>query len=117
MNDLYKLKQKLSEFSNERDWDKFHTPKNLAAALSVEASELLEIFQWLNDEESVNSPSDPKIKARTKDELADIFIYLMRLAGKMDIDLIEAAFEKLESSAKKYPVEKAKGNAKKYNEL
>lgn len=117
MDDYSKLKKLLKQFSEDRDWDQFHTPKNLAAALSVEAAELLEIFQWLNDAEAINSPNDPKIKGKAKEELADILTYLIRLADKMDIDLFQAAFEKLEQSAQKYPVAKAKGNAKKYSEL
>lgn len=117
MDKLKNLKTDLANFSSERDWDKFHTPKNLAAALSVEAAELLEIFQWLTDEEAVNSPSNPDIKQRAEEELADIFIYLTRFADKMGIDIFAAATAKLKLSALKYPVEKSKGSAKKYNEL
>ncbi len=116
MDKLNALKQTLSEFAKDRDWDKFHSPKNLAVALSVEAGELLEIFQWLTDEEAKNSASNQKIKTRTREELADIFIYLLRLADKMGIDIFEAAFEKVESNAKKYPIELSKGNALKYTE-
>lgn len=109
------LRDSIQKFVYERDWDQFHSPKNLASALTVEAAELLEHFQWLKEEESKNLPADKK--AKVKAEMADVFIYLVRLADKLDVDLIGAANEKIESNAKKYPVDKSKGNAKKYNEL
>jgi len=111
--DLLLIKSKIKKFSDERNWDQFHTPKNLAMALSVEASELLEIFQWLNQEESKNL--NDKEKESVKEELADIFIYLIRIADKLDIDLEEAITHKMKINAKKYPVELSKGNAVKYN--
>ena len=111
--DLQLIKSKIKKFSDERNWDQFHTPKNLAMALSVEASELLEIFQWLNQEESKNL--NDKEKESVKEELADIFIYLIRIADKLDIDLEEAIKHKMKINAKKYPVELSKGNAVKYN--
>ena len=113
--DIETLKKRLREFAIERDWDKFHTPKNLASALSVEASEILEIFQWLSDEQS-GSLDQCKLES-VEHELADVFLYLIRLADKLDIDLIDAADRKLKINASKYPIHLAKGNAKKYTEL
>ncbi len=105
----------IAKFARERDWDQFHTPKNLAMALSVEASEIVEIFQWLSEQQSKSLPPD-KIQ-HLREELADTFIFLLRLADCYKVDIINAAHKKLENNAKKYPVEKAKGNAKKYNEF
>ena len=97
-----KIKQKLKKFSDERNWDEYHNPKNLSMALSVEASELVEIFQWLTIEES-KSLNDKQIQA-TKEELADILIYLIRIADKLDINLEKAVEEKIKLNAKKYPL-------------
>ncbi|HEY9050723.1 MAG TPA: nucleotide pyrophosphohydrolase [Gammaproteobacteria bacterium] len=109
------IQQQLHQFARERDWDQFHNPKNLAAALSVEASEILELFQWLTPEQSLAIKDKPKEKQHAADEIADTFIYLLRLADKLEID-IEAAIEsKMKRNAEKYPVELAKGNATKYN--
>ena len=111
--DLDKIKQIVREFSSERNWDKYHTPKNLSMALSVEASELVEIFQWLTQDESKNI--DSKEIQSVKDEIADILIYLIRIADKLDIDLEEVVLEKIKKNAEKYPVELSKDNAVKYN--
>jgi len=111
--DLEKYKNKIKEFANDRNWDQYHNPKNLAMALSVEASELVEIFQWLKGEESKDLSS--KDVQSVKEELADIFIYLIRIADKFDIDLEDAILEKLKLNADKYPVELSKDNAVKYN--
>tara|TARA_Y100001958_G_C20802466_1_gene265227 strand:- start:145 stop:489 length:345 start_codon:yes stop_codon:yes gene_type:complete len=111
--DLEKYKQKIKEFSDDRNWDQYHTPKNLAMALSVEVSELVEIFQWMKQDESKNlSLEDVQ---SVKEELADIFIYLIRIADKFDIKLEEAVIEKINKNAEKYPIELAKDNAIKYN--
>ena len=99
---LNKIKQKLKKFSNERNWDGYHNPKNLSMALSVEASELVEIFQWLTIEES-KSLNDKQMQA-TKEELADILIYLIRIADKLDINLEKAVEQKIKLNAKKYPL-------------
>jgi dCTP diphosphatase len=112
---LTQLRDALRQFSAERDWDKFHSPKNLASALSVEAAELLERFQWLTEEESRNLPA-PEL-AKVREEMADVLNYLVRLADKLDVNLIDAAREKIELNAAKYPVDKARGSAKKYSEL
>ena len=111
--DLEKIKKIIREFASERNWDKYHTPKNLSMALSVEASELVEIFQWLTQEESKNI--DSKDIESVKDEVADILIYLVRIADKLDIDLEEAILEKIKKNGEKYPVELSKDNAVKYN--
>ena len=114
-NDLDNLKHRLRDFADCRDWDQFHSPKNLAMALSVEAAELLEHFQWLTEEQSKNLPQDKCDEVAT--ELADILLYLVRLADKLDIDLLAAAHSKFELNGQKYPVDKARGNAKKYTEF
>jgi NTP pyrophosphatase (non-canonical NTP hydrolase) len=112
---LESLKIQLRQFAAERDWDQFHSPKNLASALSVEAAELLEPFQWLTEEQS-RSLSPEKMQAVRK-EMADVLIYLVRLADKLDVDLLQAAREKIAENAKKYPVEKSKGSIRKYTDL
>jgi len=109
------LKNKLRIFANERDWDQFHSPKNLSMALSAEVAEIIEHFQWLTEEQSRNLPKDKLDEVKT--ELADTLIYLIRLADKLDLDLLTAAQNKIEVNELKYPVDKAKGNAKKYTEL
>ena len=115
MTDLEELREKLRKFAAERDWDQFHSPKNLASALSVEAGELLEIFQWLTEEQS--RALTPEMKAAVSDEIADVLLYLVRLGDKLGIDLADAARRKLAANAKKYPVDKARGSNKKYTEL
>lgn len=112
---LAELRDALRRFAAERDWDQFHFPKNLAIALSVEAAELLEHFQWLPDVESAALPTETRTKVR--EELADVLLYLIRLADKLDIDLAAAAFDKMAVNAKKYPVHKARGTSKKYTDL
>jgi len=113
--DLDDLRDALRRFARERDWDQFHSPKNLASALVVEAAELLECFQWLTEEQSRALSDDDKRKVT--EELADVFLYLIRLADKLDVDLLEGARDKIAKNAEKYPVEKARGNAKKYTDL
>jgi NTP pyrophosphatase (non-canonical NTP hydrolase) len=112
---LLDIRDALRRFATERDWDQFHSPKNLAIALTVEVSELLEHFQWLTDKASAELPSE-KIE-RVREEMADVLLYLVRLADKLDIDLLNAAQDKIESNAKKYPAEKARGKSHKYTEL
>jgi dCTP diphosphatase len=109
------LRNKLRQFAAERDWDQFHSPKNLAMALSVEAAELLEHFQWLSDAES--AAMAPEKRANISEEMADVLLYLIRLADKLDIDLANAATDKMSVNASKYPVQKARGSSKKYTEL
>ena len=112
---LSALRTDLRRFAAARDWQQFHTPKNLAMALSVEAAELLEHFQWLTPEQS--SRLDAKARRAVGEELADVLLYLTRLADVLGIDPLAAARRKLRLNARKYPVSKAKGNARKYSEL
>ncbi len=111
--DIERLQVILREFARERDWEEFHHPKNLAMALAGEAGELVEIYQWLSDADSRSAPSDPAISSATKEELADIAIYALRLADVMGIDLDRAVSEKIASNAARYSVASAKGNARK----
>ncbi len=113
--DLNTLKERLRIFAKARDWDQFHSPKNLSMALSAEVAEIVEHFQWLTEEQSQNLSTDKLAEVET--ELADTLIYLIRLADKLDIDLLAAAENKIDDNEKKYPVNLSKGNAKKYTEL
>ncbi|HTE42763.1 MAG TPA: nucleotide pyrophosphohydrolase [Steroidobacteraceae bacterium] len=115
MSTLETLRDTVRTFAAERDWDQFHSPKNLAMALSVEASELLEHFQWLTEEQSRQLSADKL--AEVKHEMADVLIYLVRLADKLNVDLMTAASEKIVLNGQKYPADKAKGTMKKYSEL
>ena len=112
--DITKIQSQLRDFASARDWEQFHTPKNLSMALSVEASELVEIFQWLTPEES-NSPDQIQLDS-IQSEVADIAMYLIRFCGVLEIDLERAIEEKLIQNGNKYPVELSKGSAKKYNQ-
>lgn len=109
------LRSALRDFAAERDWDQFHSPKNLATALAVEAAEILEHFQWLTEEQS-RTLVDAK-RDEVAEELADVLLYLVRLADKLDVDLMAAANGKLVKNAAKYPADKAKGRSTKYTEL
>ena len=113
--DIPSLKASLRLFAAERDWDQFHSPKNLATALAVEAAEILEHFQWLTEEQSRSLPEERR--AEVADELADVLLYLVRLSDKLGIDLLAAADRKLQKNGLKYPVEKSKGKSTKYTEL
>jgi dCTP diphosphatase len=112
---LTQLRDALRQFAAERDWDQFHSPKNLASALAVEAAELLERFQWLTEDQSRRLP--PEELAKVREEMADVLNYLVRLADKLDVNLLEAARDKIQVNALKYPVEKSRSSAKKYSEL
>lgn len=114
-DELINLRNSLRAFAAERDWDQFHSPKNLAMALSVEAAELLEHFQWLTDEESRNLPD--ATRQEVAEEIADVFLYLVRIADKLDVDLGKAAQHKIKLNDIKYPVELARGNATKHSKL
>ncbi len=109
------IRKRLADFAEARNWDQFHTPKNLSMALAAEAAELLEIFQWLTDEQSQKIVNDEKEMSLVQEEIADVFIYLVRLADKLGVDIEKAVEEKIKLNEKKYPVELAKGNAIKYN--
>lgn len=115
MTELKKLRDQLRAFAAERDWEQFHSPKNLAMAMSVEVAELVEHFQWLTEEQSRRLP--PDALAAVNEEAADILLYLIRLSDKLGIDLIAAANKKIETNARKYPADKARGTSKKYTEL
>jgi NTP pyrophosphatase (non-canonical NTP hydrolase) len=107
------LTDRLRSFADERDWQQFHTPKNLAMALAGEVGELLAEFQWLTPEESSRVMDHPEAGPRVRAEIGDVIIYLARLADVLGIDLIEAAYAKLDDSARRYPVESARGSAAK----
>jgi len=115
VNDLEHLRDQLREFAAARDWDQFHSPKNLAMALATEAGELLEIFQWLTEAQSRSL--DTAAGAAASEEVADVLLYLIRLSDTLGIDLIAAAKRKLVANAEKYPVDKARGSSRKYTEL
>tara|TARA_Y100000768_G_scaffold358720_1_gene314714 strand:+ start:39 stop:398 length:360 start_codon:yes stop_codon:yes gene_type:complete len=115
--DVKSIDDKVSKFIEERDWDQFHSIKNLVMALSVEASELVEIFQWSSEEVSNQVNDDEKLKQKVSEEIADIFIYLMRIAKKSGIDIEKSCLDKVEANSQKYPVSKSKGSSKKYTEL
>ena len=108
------LTSRLRLFASSRSWERFHSPKNLAMALAVEVAEILEHFQWLTEEQS--RAVDPEKLAKLKDEIGDVLIYLVRLADELGIDPLEAANQKLEKNEAKYPADKVKGKALKYNE-
>jgi dCTP diphosphatase len=108
------LKEILREFARERDWDKFHTPKNLSMALIAEAAELVEHFQWVEGDNS--HLLEEKVRPSVEEEIADIFIYLVRIADKLDIDLYAAAERKIAINAVKYPADRVRGSARKYTE-
>ena len=112
---LRDLRDQLRAFAAERDWDQFHSPRNLATALAVEAAELLEPFQWLTEEQSRSLPPDTRVAV--EEELADVLLYLVRLADKLDVDLAAAARAKIVRNGEKYPVEKARGSSRKYDTL
>jgi NTP pyrophosphatase (non-canonical NTP hydrolase) len=109
MSDIKKLTEKLIEFRDQRDWAQFHNPKDLAIALNIESGELLEAYLWKNAE-------DANVD-KVKEELADVFAYAFLLADKYQFDVYDIVAEKVERNGKKYPIEKAKGTAKKYDEL
>lgn len=112
---LHDLRARLDKFAAERDWNQFHNPKNLAMALAAEAGELLEHFQWLTPDQAANLPPDAREAVAL--ECADVLLFLIRLAHKLDIDLAAAARKKLDINAQRYPVEKARGVATKYDQL
>lgn len=111
------LKARVIAFRDARDWKQFHNPKDLAVGLSIEANELLELFQWKTPDQARQLMSDPKKAEWVRDELADVLIYALASADEMGIDLSDALMAKIEKNEAKYPVEKSKGNSKKYTEL
>lgn len=115
--DLSRLQEAIARFARERDWEQFHSPKNLAMALTGEVGELVELFQWLSEEASRGVARDPATARAVRDELADVLIYLARLAAVLGVDLDEAVRSKLASNEHKYPVDRAHGSAAKYTQL
>ncbi|AWG35890.1 MULTISPECIES: nucleotide pyrophosphohydrolase [Alcaligenes] len=111
------LNEAVAQFAREREWDQFHSPKNLAMALTNEVGELIEIFQWLTEDQSREVGNDPKTAQAVRDELADVQIYLSRLAFVLGVDMNEAVTNKLVKNAQKYPADKVRGTNKKYTEL
>ncbi|HAK55638.1 MAG: nucleotide pyrophosphohydrolase [Vicinamibacterales bacterium] len=112
---IAKLQQRLREFTAERDWDQFHSPKNLAMALTSEAGELAEVFQWMSEDQSRTLDESSTNMAAAKEELADVMIYLLRLTDVLHINLEEAVNENIALNEAKYPVGVSRGNATKYN--
>ena len=108
MDSLKELSMKIDEFNKERDWDQFHSPANLAKSISIEANELLECFQWSDDKYNIDD---------VKAELADVLSYCIQMATKLDLDIKDIVLQKMEETAKKYPVDKAKGVSTKYDKL
>jgi len=114
MRDLAELRERVRVFVAERDWERFHSPKNLAMALAVEASELVELFQWLTEEES--GALDAERRRRVAEEMADVLWFLVRLADRLDVDLLAAAEAKLAANAAKYPADVVRGSPRKYTD-
>jgi NTP pyrophosphatase (non-canonical NTP hydrolase) len=112
--ELDRLRRKLAAFAAARDWDQFHAPKNLAMALIAECAELVEHFQWLSEEQSATLP--PEKKAEVRLELADILIYLVRIADKLDIDLLDATRDKIAINEQRYPADQVRGDARRASE-
>ena len=112
---ISQLQKQIRKFCDERDWDQFHNPKDLSISLSLEAAEVLEHFQWKNDEEMAKHSLENK--KDIGEELADVFYWVLLLANKLDIDLISALDKKMKQNEAKYPIEKAKSSHKKYTEL
>jgi dCTP diphosphatase len=115
MSDLEELRAQLQVFASDRDWDQFHSPKNLAMALTVEAAELQEHFQWLTDLQSQSL--EEEVLSEVSNEMADVLLYLIRLADRLDVNLLQAAKQKLLLNAAKYPVETSRGSSVKYTKL
>lgn len=115
--DVTHLAKELEQFANDRNWAQFHSPKNLAMALSGEVGELVEIFQWMTEDASKAAAGNPETSQAVKDELADVLMYVVRLASVLGVDLNAAAQQKLKLNAEKYPVAKAWNTSKKYDQI
>lgn len=113
--DIKAIQDKLTIFSNEREWDQFQSPKNLSMGLVRESAELLELFQWLTEKESIDIVHSEKQMLLVREEMADVFLFLVRLADKLDVDIEKAALEKIKINEIKYPINLSKGNMEKYN--
>jgi len=121
MNDaetkLDEIKARVLAFANEREWQQFHTPKNLSMAIAAEAAELMEHFLWQSPEQSKSDALEPKLRAKIEEELADVFIFAIQFANMTQIDIAAIIGQKMKRNAEKYPVEKARGNSLKYTDL
>lgn len=115
--DYSSLSEALRQFAAERDWEKFHSPKNLVMALTGEVGELVEVFQWMSEEASRSAAHDPQTAGAVREELADVLLYVVRAADMLGVDLNAAVVDKLRANAEKYPVDAARGTSKKYTEL
>ena len=115
--DIQSLTDRLIAFRDERDWRQFHSLKNLILSLNLEAAELMELTQWKDDSDVESALSDDEFRASLSEECADVLLYLLLICERADIDLLQAASNKIETNATKYPVEKSRGNARKYTEL
>ena len=115
-NSIRALQHKLKEFAKARDWEKYHSPRNVAAALVVEAAELLELYQWADEAASTQLHSDAALREKIEDEAADILNYLLRFADLTNIDLLAAANRKIEKNERKYPADKVYGSSRKYTD-
>lgn len=116
MSDIQQLQQKIKTFCDEREWDQFHTPKDLAIGISTEAAELLELFRFKSEAEIKELLQSSSFREKLNDEVADIFFFILRFSQMNGVDLIRALEGKMQKNAAKYPVEKARGSNKKYNE-
>ncbi|WP_348996046.1 nucleotide pyrophosphohydrolase [Achromobacter sp. HNDS-1] len=114
--DIARLTAAQDQFAKDRDWEQFHSPKNLVMALTGEVGELSEIFQWMSEADSKNAGTNPATVQAVKDELADVLLYLVRLSSTLGVDLNEAVTQKLQKNAQKYPADKVKGKSKKYSD-
>jgi NTP pyrophosphatase (non-canonical NTP hydrolase) len=111
------LTERLNAFRDARDWRQFQSLKNLIVSLNLEAAEMLELTQWKKDEEVDNATENPEFMDKLNHEMADIFIYLLMISERTGVDLLKAASDKIEHNAAKYPIEKSRGNARKYTDL
>lgn len=115
--DISRLADALQRFADDRDWQQFHSPKNLLLALTGETGELCEIFQWMSEADAKDAAKRPETAQAVKDELADVLMYLVRLSSVLGVDLNDAVTSKLALNGQKYPVDKAKSTSKKYDQL
>lgn len=114
---IEEIKSRILSFARQRDWEQFHSPKNLAMAIAAESGELLEHFLWMDSEASRDCRQDPKVYAKIRQEIADILIFAIEFANMTEMDIAEAIEEKIALNEEKYPVEKARGRSAKYTEL
>jgi len=114
---ILQLTQRLTQFRDDRDWRKFHNLKDLIQCVGIEAGELMELTQWKTTDEVEEAAADPVFRTRLGEELSDVFLYLLLVAERAGLDIAEEAHRKIDTNGNKYPVEKARGNAKKYTEL